>query len=68
MKKIKCPNCGEEFQPSRSGYDNILKQVRDQEFQQEIEAYKAALDSEKESAVKKQPFEQKRNLENLLTN
>ena len=52
MKKIKCPNCGEEFQPTRSGYDSILKQVRDQEFQQEIDAYKAALDREKESAIK----------------
>ena len=52
MKKIKCPNCGGEFQPTRSGYDNILKQVRDQEFQQVIDAYKAALAQEKESAIK----------------
>lgn len=52
MKKIKCPNCGSEIQPSRGAYDNILKQVRDQEFQAEIDAYKAALEQEKQMAIK----------------
>ena len=52
MKKIKCPNCGSEIQPSRGAYDNILKQVRDQEFQAEIDAYKAVLEQEKMTAIK----------------
>lgn len=51
MKKIKCPNCGSEIQPSRGAYDNILKQVRDQEFQAEIDAYKAVLEQEKIAAI-----------------
>ena len=51
MKKIKCPNCGSEIQPSRGAYDNILKQVRDQEFQEEIDAYKLALEQEKTAAI-----------------
>ena len=51
MKKIKCPNCGLEIQPSRGAYDNILKQVRDQEFQAEIDAYKAVLEQEKATAI-----------------
>lgn len=52
MKKIKCPNCGIEIEPSRGAYDHILKQVRDQEFQQELDAYKAALEQEKYAEIK----------------
>lgn len=51
MKKIKCPNCGSEIQPSRGAYDNILKQVRDQEFQNEIEAYRDVMEQEKQAAI-----------------
>lgn len=51
MKKIKCPNCGAEIQPSRGAYDNILKQVRDQEFQNEIEACRAVMEQEKQAAI-----------------
>ena len=52
MKKIKCPNCGSEIQPSRGAYDNILKQVRDQEFQAELDAYKVAIEQEKQTAIR----------------
>lgn len=52
MKKIKCPNCGAEIQPSRGAYDNILKQVRDSEFQAELDAYKETLNSEKDAAIR----------------
>ena len=52
MKKIKCPDCGREFQPTRSGYDLILQQVRNEEFQAEIDAYKKAIDAEKEVAIR----------------
>ena len=51
MKKIKCPNCGAEIQPSRGAYDNILKQVRDQEFQNKIEACRAVMEQEKQTAI-----------------
>jgi len=51
MKKIKCPSCGAEITPSRSAYDNILKQVRDEEFERELESYKQAVDKEKETAL-----------------
>lgn len=38
MAEIKCPNCGEVFQVDESGYDQILKQVRDKEFEKELAA------------------------------
>lgn len=52
MKKIKCPHCGEEFKPTRSGYDLILQQVRNEEFQNEISEYRRAIEDEKELAIK----------------
>ncbi|MCQ2359603.1 MAG: DUF2130 domain-containing protein [Phascolarctobacterium sp.] len=37
MQEIKCPKCGEVFQVDENGYAQILQQVRDKEFQKEIE-------------------------------
>lgn len=36
MQKIKCPNCGEVFTVDESGYAQIVKQVRDKEFEKEL--------------------------------
>lgn len=36
MQEIKCPNCGQVFQVDETGYSQILRQVRDQEFDREI--------------------------------
>ena len=37
MNEIKCPNCGEVFQVSESGYAEILKQVKNKEFEKETQ-------------------------------
>ncbi len=37
MNEIKCPNCGEVFQVSESGYAEILKQVKNAEFEKETQ-------------------------------
>ena len=36
MQEIKCPKCGEVFAVDESGYAQIVKQVRDKEFEQEL--------------------------------
>ena len=36
MKEIKCPNCGQMFKIDESTYESIVKQIRDQEFHNEI--------------------------------
>ena len=36
MNEIICPHCDKAFKIDETGYGNILKQVRDQEFDQEI--------------------------------
>ena len=66
MKKIKCPNCGSEIQPSRGAYDNILKQVRDEEFQSEIDTYKAVLEQEKEAAIKEATLRAERDARKII--
>ena len=37
MQEIKCPKCGEVFQVDESGYAAIVKQVRDKEFEKEVD-------------------------------
>jgi hypothetical protein len=37
VKDIKCPNCDKVFQIDDSGYSAILKQVHDQEFNQQLD-------------------------------
>lgn len=38
MHEIKCPKCGEIFQVDESGYAAIVKQIRDHEFEEELQA------------------------------
>ncbi len=45
MQEIKCPKCGEVFQVDESGYAAIVKQIRDKEFNKEVQ-------QEKDNAVK----------------
>ncbi len=52
MREIKCPKCGEVFQVDEAGYAAILKQVRDNEFEKEINSRINQYETEKENAVK----------------
>ena len=36
MRDIICPNCGKAFQVDETGYADILKQVRDEEFDKQL--------------------------------
>ncbi|MBO4378504.1 MAG: DUF2130 domain-containing protein [Clostridia bacterium] len=42
MQEIRCPHCGEVFQVDEAGYAAIVKQVRDREFNREIESREQA--------------------------
>ena len=52
MNEIKCPECGKVFQIDETSYDSIVKQIRDHEFEKEIEIREKSFQSDKESAVK----------------
>ena len=51
MKEIKCPKCGEVFQVDESGYAQIVQQVRDAEFTQELERRANELKEKKDSEI-----------------
>ncbi len=49
--RIKCPNCGKEFALDDAGYANILKQVRDSEFEQQLTERLKLAEKDKRNAV-----------------
>ncbi|MEG2356810.1 MAG: DUF2130 domain-containing protein [Clostridia bacterium] len=51
MNEIKCPHCGQVFQVDESGFADIVKQVRDAEFAQELQAREKLLEANKQQAV-----------------
>ncbi|MBM3210475.1 DUF2130 domain-containing protein [Candidatus Saccharibacteria bacterium] len=51
MNEIICPHCKKAFKVDESGFADILKQVRDEEFSRELHERVALLEREKHSAV-----------------
>ena len=51
MNEIKCPHCGTVFQVDESGFAGIVKQVRDAEFNREIERREKLFVEQREQAV-----------------
>ena len=49
--EIRCPHCGEAFTVDESGYAAILNQVRDQEFQREVDARVSLAEKSREQEV-----------------
>jgi hypothetical protein len=52
MNEIICPNCKTAFKVDEAGFADIVKQVRDHQFQEELENRLSLAEKEKESAVK----------------
>ena len=59
MQKIKCPNCGEVFVVDESGYAQIVKQVRDREFDRELRQREKELEDLKEKDLELAQIKQK---------
>lgn len=51
MNEIICPNCKKAFKVDEAGFADILKQVRDHQFEEELNNRLALAEKEKESAV-----------------
>ena len=51
MNEIKCPNCGKVFQISESDYESIIKQIRDGEFEKELNRINEQNKKDKESSI-----------------
>ncbi len=52
MNEIICPNCKKAFKVDEAGFADILKQVRDHQFEEELTHRLNLAEKEKESAVK----------------
>jgi len=52
MNEIKCPKCNEVFQVDESGFADIVRQVRDSEFEKALRERESLLEADKKNAVK----------------
>jgi len=52
MKEIICPNCKKAFKIDEAGFAEILKQVRDHQFEEELQNRLSLAEKEKQNAVK----------------
>jgi len=52
MNEIICPNCKKAFKVDEAGFADMLKQVRDHQFEEELQGRLRLAEREKDSAVK----------------
>ena len=52
MQEIICPNCKKVFKVDEAGFADILKQVRDHQFEEELQERLNIAEKEKENAIK----------------
>lgn len=67
MNEIICPHCKKAFKIDEAGFADILKQVRNHEFDRELHDRLELLEKEKESAVKLAEANTKSSLQNDLS-
>ena len=66
MNEIICPNCKKVFKVDEAGFADILKQVRDHQFEEELKTRLDLAEKEKETAVKLAEANLKNSLEKDL--
>lgn len=52
MNEIKCPKCGTLFTINETDYENVIKQIRDKEFEKEIKLREEQYKLDKENSIK----------------
>jgi len=68
MNEIICPNCKKVFKVDEAGFADILKQVRDHKFEEELQNRLNLAEQEKESAVRLAEANLKNSLREELSN
>ena len=66
MNEIICPNCNKAFKVDESSYADIVKQVRDHNFEEELASRLKLAENEKDSAVALAKANTKNELQELL--
>ena len=67
MHEIKCPKCGEVFQVDESGYTELLSQVRNEAFEEELHKRAKELEDRNKSAIKMAQMEQEKSFAETIT-
>ena len=67
MQEIKCPNCGEIFALDESGYAQIVRQIRDKEFEKALKQREKDFAEKKESELELAGIRQKEEYEKALS-
>ncbi len=68
MNEIICPNCQKAFKVDEAGFAEILKQVKDHKFEEELQTRLNLAEKDKESAVSLAVANVKNSLQEELTN
>lgn len=67
MQEIRCPKCGEVFVVDESGYNRIVKQVRDKEFDKELQKREAEFRLLQERDLELAQAKQKNELDKVIS-
>ena len=67
MHEIKCPKCGEVFQVDESGYAELLSQVRNEAFEEELHKRAKELEDKNKSDLKMAQMQQEKTFAETLS-
>lgn len=67
MNEIKCPKCGEVFKVDESGYAQLLSQVRDEAFEEELHKRARELEERSKDNLKIAQMEQEKSFAEVLS-
>jgi hypothetical protein len=68
INEIICPNCNKAFKIDDAGYADIIKQVRNKEFESELERRQIQFETEKQQAIMLAEAQLKNSLTEELNN
>lgn len=67
MHEIKCPKCGEVFQVDESGYAELLSQVRNEAFEEELHKRAKELEDKNKSDLKMAQMQQEKSFAETIS-
>ena len=67
MHEIKCPKCGEVFQVDETGYAQLLTQVRDEAFEEELHKRAKELEDKNKSDLKMAQMQQEKSFAETIS-
>lgn len=67
MHEIKCPKCGEVFQVDESGYAELLSQVRNEAFEEELHKRARELEDKSKSDLKMAQMQQEKSFAEVIS-